>query len=84
MSGRKLIKEVLTQKLTASEMKDLYRDIPTQKLTTREVKALKGKTGSRAASFKRTSNRTPIVGGKSSNKKKSTGRRGKMRSPRGR
>mgnify|MGYP003655634810 CR=1 FL=1 len=89
MSGRTLIKEVPTQKLTASEMKDLYRDIPTrdiptQKLTTREVKSLKGKTGSRAASFKRTSNRTPIVGGKSSNEKKSTGRLGKMKSPRGR
>jgi len=62
----------------------LIKEVPTQKLTAREVKALKGKTGSRAASFKRTSNRTPIVGGKSSNKKKSTGRLGKMRSPRGR
>ena len=84
MSGRKLIKEVPTQKLTASEMKDLYRDIPTQKLTTRKVKALKGKTGFRAASFKRTANRTPIVGGTGSMKKKSTGRLGKMRSRRGR
>ena len=42
------------------------------------------KTGFRAASFTPTANRTPVVYGKTSEAKKATGRRGKMKSPRGR
>ena len=65
--------------LTPPVIKDIAGDLKTY-----VVKATKPKAGFRAASFTPTSKRTPIVYGKTSEKKKSTNRRGKMRSPRGR
>ena len=65
--------------LTPPVIKDIAGELKTY-----VVKSAKPKAGFRAASFTPTANRTPVVYGKTSEAKKSTGRTGKMKSPRGR
>tara|TARA_R110000803_G_scaffold158141_1_gene222495 strand:- start:262 stop:537 length:276 start_codon:yes stop_codon:yes gene_type:complete len=89
MYERKLIKEVKTTKLTPSEMKNFLGDhamdsVKTMKLVPYEAKSTKTKSKPRSSSFRPTAKKTPDVGssGKSTGKKKSRGRLGKMKSSR--